>query len=196
MNDKRMRGRGFTIVELMVVIAIISILMTLLFSGVRGAMSSARERRTSALCNAVQSGLAAYHAQYDEWPGRLGGYVKSDNVPDRPNKEGPGNSHDPNKLVLEAAEVREMVKALVDEARKGNPLVDVAGLYVSRSPGEAQDKGYGMDFVTAVRGSSRSKKRMTTSEMYFGYPDRDTGRFRRFKMVYSIPTDSLSVSTQ
>lgn len=180
----------------MVVVAIISILMTLVFSAVKGSMATARDRRTDATCNAVQAGLAAYRAQYDQWPGQLGGYVKSDNFPGRSNTENPDGQNDPNKYVLTAAEVREMVKALVDEAKKGNPLIDVSGLYVSRSPGEAGEKAYGMDFTTAVRGSSRSRRRMTTSEMYFGYPDHSSGRFRRFKMIYSIPTDSLSVGRQ
>ena len=89
-----------------------------------------------------------------------------------------------------------MVKALVDETKKGNPMMDISGLFVSRDPGEKNGKGSGLDFMSAIRGTKRSKKKMNTSEMYFGYPDRDTGRFRRFKMVYSIPTDQLSVSMQ
>lgn len=172
---------------------VISILMTLVFSSVKGAFVTARERKAEALCQAVQSGLAAYHAQYDEWPGRLGGYVRSGSIPDRTNKEGlDGQSHDAEKLVLDATEVRELVKALVDEAKKGNPLVDVSALFVSRDPGES-GRGYGLDFLAAVRGTNRSKRKMSTSEMYFGYPDAN-GKFRRFKMVYSVPGDSVTVS--
>ena len=89
-----------------------------------------------------------------------------------------------------------MVRALVNKAREGNPLLDISGLYVSRSTGEANSKGYGLDFVSAIRGTRTSKRKMTLNEMYFGYPDKDTGYFRRFKMVYSIPTDSLSVGKQ
>ena len=176
---------------------VISILMTLVFSSVKGAMEESRARRAEALCQAVQSGLAAYHAQYDEWPGRLGGYVKNGGVPDRSNKEGlDGQSHDAEKLVLDATEVRELVKALVDEAKKGNPLIDVSALFVSRDPGEAGGRGYGLDFLSAVRGTNRSRKKMSTSEMYFGYPDAVTAKFRRFKMVYSVPGDSVTVSQQ
>jgi hypothetical protein len=28
----------------------------------------------------------------------------------------------------------------------------------------------------------------------FGYPNQENGRFRRFKMTYSIPADKLTVS--
>ena len=189
------KSPGFTIVEMMVAIAIIAVLLTLVFTAVRGAMAEARERHAEALCRTVEAGLAAYHAQYDEWPGSFGGYVKSDNIPNRGNREGFDGVHDANKVVLEANEVREMVRALVDEAKKGNPLMDISGLYVSRDSGE-NGKSYGMDFLSAVRGTKQSQRKMNTAEMYFGYPDKATGRFRRFKMVYSVPSDSLSVTVQ
>lgn len=188
--------KAFTIIELMVVMAIIAILASIVFASVKGAMAEARERRAEALCKAVQSGLAAYHAQFDKWPDPLGGYVSGDSIPVRTNREGNGGQNDTGKLVLNATEVRALVKALVDEAKKGNPLLDVSALYVSRDAGESGGKGYGLEFVSAVRGTNRSRRKMTTSEMYFGYPDRNSGRFRRFKMVYSVPGDSLTVSTQ
>lgn len=188
--------KGFTIVELLMVITVISILMTLVFASVKGSMSEARARHADALCRAVQSGLAAYHAQYDEWPEPLGSWVKNDSIPDRPNRESEDGQHDPSKLVLEAAEVRQMVKALVDEAKKGNPLMDISGLYVSRDAGEGGGKGYGLSFTDAVRGTSKSRRKMNTGEMHFGYPDAGTGKFRRFKMVYSIPADGVTVRTQ
>ena len=183
---RRAMRKGFTIVELLVVIAVISILMTLVFSGVTGAMADARARQAAALCQAVQSGLTAYYAQKQEWPGNLGKRVENGDFPGK----------DPNTYELTASEVREMVKELVDEAKKGNPLMDISGLIVSTDPGEPGGKGYGLDFISAVRGTRKSGRKMTTSSMYFGYLDKDTARFRRFKMVYSIPTDMISVSTQ
>lgn len=190
------KRRGFTIIELLMVVSVISILVTIVFSSVRGSIAEARARRAEALCQTVQSGLVAYRSQYDEWPGRLGGYIAGDSIPNRPNREGDDATHDPDKLVLDGSEVRELVKALVDEAKKGNPLMDISGLYVSRNPGEAGGKAYGYDFMEAVRGTSRSRRRMSTSEMYFGYPEPSTGRFRRFKMVYSVSGDDLAVMQQ
>ena len=184
--------RGFTIVELMMVIGIISILTGIVFTAVSNSVKAGRTARANALCTTVQSGLATYYAQYEKWPGGLGEKIESGSIRARANDEGVNGQRDDDKYVLDATEVRELVKALVDEAKKGNPLVDVSALFVSRDPGES-GRGYGLDFLAAVRGTNRSKRKMSTSEMYFGYPDAN-GKFRRFKMVYSVPGDSVTVS--
>lgn len=188
--------RGFTIVELMMVIGIISILTGIVFTAASNSVKAGRSARAKALCTAVQSGLATYYAQYEKWPGGLGGKIESGSIRVKANDEGVNGQRDDDKYVLEAMEVRECVKALVDEAKQGNPVVDVSGLFVSRHPGEKGGREYGMDFMSAIRGTKRSKVKMKTSEMYFGYQDPESGFFRRFKMVYSIPTDQLSVSMQ
>ena len=188
--------RGFTIIELMMVIGIITILTGIVFTAANNSVKSGRTARAKALCTAVQSGLATYYAQYEKWPGALGNKIESGSIRVRANNEGVNRQRDDDKYVLEADEVRECVKALVDEAKQGNPVVDVSGLFVSRHPGKPGDRDYGMDFMSAIRGTKRSKVKMKTSEMYFGYQDPETGNFRRFKMVYSIPTDQLSVGMQ
>lgn len=190
-----MKRRGFTLVELMMVIGIISVLLTIVISSVSSSMSAARGRRASALCTAVQTGLATYYAQQDEWPEPLAGKIRGGNF-NSSNEEGANNRTDYDEYVLQPSEVRQMVKALVDEAKQGNPLMDISGLFVSRDPGEKGGKGYGLDFFQAVRGDKRSRKRMNTSEMYFGYPESSKGYFRRFKMIYSIPGDQLKVTVQ
>lgn len=188
--------RGFTIVELMMVIGIISILMGIVFTAASNSAKSGRTARANALCTAVQSGLATYYAQYEKWPGALGNKIENGSIRPRTNEEGVNGQRDDDKYVLESGEVREMVKALVDEAKQGNPVMDVSGLFVSRHSGEKGGREYGLDFMSAIRGTRRSKVKMKTSEMYFGYQDPESGFFRRFKMVYSIPTDQLSVSMQ
>lgn len=190
-----MKRRAFTLVELMMVVVILSVLLTIVFSSVKNSLQGARSRRASALCSAVETGLATYYAQKDEWPDPLGAKVANGSLR-QSNDEGANNQTDSDRYVLEASEVRQMVKALVDEAKLGNPLMDISGLFVSRDPGERGSKGFGLDFFDAVHGTKQSHTRMSTSEMYFGYPDPATGRFRRFKMVYSIPTDKLTVMQQ
>jgi hypothetical protein len=77
--------------------------------------------------------------------------------------------------------------------------MDISGLWVSRSAGEKSGggrKAVGMDFMSAVRGTKTSPKKMKTSEMYYGYPDPETGAFLRFKMTYSISSDQVSVGRQ
>ena len=176
--------KGFTIVELLVVIGIIIVLMGIVTTAASESMRSARNNRAKALFALVQSGLAAYYAQNEKWPidfeGRSGNHRKNN-----------GNEVDPNQYDLTAGEVRTCVRAIVESTKSGNPLIDVSGLWVSRSDGETQ-KGSGMDFMTAIRGSRKSAQKMKLADMNFGYPD-SSGAFRRFGMGYSIPADQLTV---
>ena len=191
-----MMKKGFTILELAVVISIIGVLLGIVTTAASGAVKQGRKRKAEALCTVVQSGLATYYAQKDRWPGSVGDRIYNDSLGKRSNEEGGDRQTDTDLYVLDGTEVREMVKALVDEAKKGNPLMDISTLFVSRDSGESGRKGVGMDFMEAIHGTRKSAKKMTTSEMYFGYPDENTGYFRRFKIVYSIPTDEMKVSRQ
>ena len=187
--------RGFTIVEMLMVIGILAILTGIVTTAASQSIKASRARQADALCASVQAGLATYYAQNDKWPDPLGGKVEN-GISSNSNEEGAEGDSDTDLYVLEPSEVRAMVKTLVDEAKQGNPLMDISVLFVSRDSGEKGGKGIGMDFMSAIRGTKRSPKKMTTAEMYFGYPDSSTGYFRRFKMVYSIPTDTLTVSRQ
>ena len=185
--------KAFTIVELMVVIAVIGILMGMVMVAASSSVKASRSKRATALCQLVQTALATYHAQQGRWPDPLQGTIDSGSFDS--NTEGTDGESDDQKYVLKPGEVRALVKALVDETKKGNPLMDISGLYVSRDPGEWKSKGRGMDFMSAIRGTKWSRIKMKTSEMYFGYPD-DDGHFRRFKMIYAIPTDHVTVEVQ
>lgn len=178
--------KGFTIVELLMVIGIIAILLTIVTTAASESMKASRTRRTDALIALVQSGLAAYYAQNDEWPisfqGKEGNHKKdSDDI-------------DANQYDLTANEVRECVRKVVESAKQGNPLMDVSGLWVSRSDGETSgSRGFGMDFMSAIHGTRKSSKKMKLAEMHFGYPRESDGAFERFGMGYSIAADQLRV---
>jgi len=174
-------SRAFTIVELLMVVGIISVLVTITFSAVSGSMKRARTQKARALCMLVEQGVATYYAQKGEWP--VSGLADKD----------PDSNSD--VYTLSATEVREMVKKVVEETRKNNPMIDVSGLFVSTSSGEMGSRGYGMDFMTAIHGSKRNAKKIKLAQMYFGYPCPGTGYFRRFKMTYSPATDKVTVST-
>ena len=189
LNKGRGMRKGFTIVEMLVVLGVIAVLMGIVTTAASESIKASRSRRAEALCTLVQSGLAAYYAQHDEWPVSFRGKTNS-------NDEGANGNSDDDKYVLNASEVRQCVKALIDAAKDGNPLVDISGLWVSRSAGEKGDRGYGMGFMDAVRGTKWSRKKMKVPEMYFGYPETNSGYFRRFKMVYSISADQLMVGKQ
>lgn len=178
--------KGFTIVELLMVIGIIGILTGIVTTAASESMKASRKRRTEALIALVQSGLAAYYAQNDEWPvsfkGKEGNHKKG------------SNDIDKNQYDLDASEVRQCVKAIVESAKQGNPLIDVSGLWVSRTDGDASGgRGFGMDFMSAIHGTRKSSQKMKLGEMHFGYPDASSGRFTRFGMGYSIAADQLRV---
>ena len=192
--------RGFTLVELLMVIGVIVVLMGVVTTAASESIKASRKRRADALCSLVQAGMNAYYARYDEWPGSIGSKIANGNIGTRGNDEGAGGTSDSDQYELTGSEVRSCVKALVDETKNGNPVMDISGLFVSRNDGEMNGKNVkraaGLDFMSAIRGTRQSKVKMTTSEMFFGYPDPSTGYFLRFKMVYSIPTDQFSVSKQ
>ena len=207
MKNKR---RGFTIVELLMVIGVIGILMGIVTTAASESVKASRLRKADALCKLVEAGFANYYAQYDQWPGSIGSRIASGSIGTRSNDEGAGGTSDTEEYELTGPEVRDCIKAMIDETKKGNPVLDVSGLFVSRQDGELQGGGsggsgankggvkaaYGLDFMQAIRGTRRSQKRMKVSEMYFGYPDPESGYFLRFRMVYSIPTDSMTVGLQ
>lgn len=192
-----MMKKAFTLIELMVVLSIIGILLGITVQAVSGQFRKSREQKAIALCAIVHQGIETYRAQKDRWPGSVGDRIAGGDVLSRGNDEGFDNTSDYNKYVLESSEVRDMVKTVVREAvNNGNPMMDISALYVSSSPGETHDRGYGMDFMDAVRGTERHPQKMSVDQMYFGYPDPSTGYFRRFKIVYSVPTDSMEVMRQ
>lgn len=59
---------GFTLVELLVVIAVIGILMAITVPGAGSVMKSMRKTSARADANIVKTILADYHASYNGWP--------------------------------------------------------------------------------------------------------------------------------
>lgn len=181
--------KAFTIVELLMVLGIIGILLGIITTAASGAVKNSRDRRANVLCTLVQTGLATYYAQNDgKWP------INISVTGRRENRELENDKDDPTKYVLSGAEVKECIYQMVMETKRNRPCMDVTGLFVSEYQGRYGQKCSGMDFTTAIRGSKAHPERMTPSKMYFGYPDKETGQFRHFKIVYSIPTDSMTVS--
>ena len=199
--------KGFTIVELLMVLGIIAVLMGIVTTAASESIRGGRARKADALCNVVQAAFAAYYAQYDEWPGAIGQQISRGSIGTRTNVEGYNYNSDPEKFVLTMNENDDCIREMVMKTKEGNPMMDVSGLFVSKDQGKFGEKCYGLDFMQAatIKGMSEAKsklrgvtggKRLRVSDMHFGYPDSDTGHFRHFKIIYSIPTDSFSVKTQ
>lgn len=179
--------RGFTIIELVMVIAILGILLGIVTTAASNSIKQARKRKAEACCKVVQAGFETYYAQKGEWPGNIDSKVKSNTSVD-----------DDDTCEIEPSDVDDMMRDILKEYKKGNPCLDISGLFVSRHQGNKGSRDLGMDFMTAIRGTKKEKngQRMSSSEMHFGYPESEHGYFRHFKVVYSKPTDQMKVSTQ
>lgn len=65
--------RGFTLVELLVVISIILILASLAFPALNSALLAAQKAQCSALVNSLKTGITAYNTEYSVWPSDTAG---------------------------------------------------------------------------------------------------------------------------
>ena len=186
------------------VLGIIAVLMGIVTTAASESIRGARSRKADALCNVVQAGFAAYYAQFDEWPGSVGQMIANGSLGTRTNVEGYNYNSDPEKFILTMKENDDCIREMVLKTKKGIPMMDVSGLFVSKDEGRYGEKCRGLDFMQAatIKGMSEAKsklrsatggRRLTVANMHFGYPDPETGDFRHFKIIYSIPTDAFSV---
>lgn len=177
-----MRRKGFTIIELLAVIAILSVLMTIVVTAASGVFKASRAKRTEAMRVAFQAAIASYRAAdpNGQWPSEIESKAKA------------GTS---GWLSDDAAQnvFRKIVQRSTGESGALLPLIDPGALFVA--PTGAQDgKTVGLSFYEARQGTEKRQK-IGVARMLFGYPDEASGRFRRFHVYYSAATDSATVAT-
>ena len=189
-----MRG-GFTIVELLVVIAVMGVLMGIVTTAATASIRQARGRRIEAMKQTLQSGIAAYYAKNDEWPKALENVSKNATFSKSEMESG--------CKVLSDKEAEDVFKELIKESTKSGatPYLDVNGLFVAKDapasgPEESREKvARGRDFKSAA---NRNDKRsyIPVDDMIVGYPRKKSGYFRRYRIYYNFRTDSVSVHAQ
>lgn len=187
----RPNRKGFTIVELLMVIGVLGILVTIITTAASTAVRQSRARRTAAMMAVLQAGLETYYTQKGEWPGKLQSWADK------------GNSGNTKISVdyLDDKDADTVFQELVRESVKvgKSPLLDVAGLFVANSSNVKDDRSekpsYGMDFMKAIINGKHHKK-LKLANMAFGYTEKKTGWFRRFVIRYNFKTDSVTVMTQ
>jgi len=177
---KKTRG-AFTIIELLMVVAIIAVLMGIVTTATVAAMRSSREKRAEAMRVALQAAIATYHAQdaNEKWPGAI---------------ESLASDGETAVLGESAAQdvFRTIVKKSIGASGQQNPLIDAGALFVARS-GVKDGQGYGLGFTEAIKGGAHHQK-IGVSQMVFGYQGKVTGRFHRYSIIYNGSTDSITVS--
>ena len=196
--------RGFTIVELLVVIAVIGILGGIVTSATVGAIKNARGNRRDAMRVALEQAISTYYAQEGKWPDAIESKIRS--------------GLDEDTYTFSPSECDEIFRQVVGKgfgkSGRKSVLVDATALFVARSSqlgngGEGcfdnhsnrkKSSTYcgnkncigGVDFSTAVAKSG--PKHIRFNEMAFGYQGKDAGKFCRFWVKYNGKTDSVKVS--
>ena len=195
--------RAFTLVELLVVVAVLGILVSIVVVAAKGVMESSRATRASAMRDILRQGLETFYAQEGKWP----------DVIERKSGDMEGDTY---KFTADETDriFQEVVKRCYGKGGKKSMLMDVSGLFVCeasncgnsgkgcndehrnrRRSDYCGDKNcrMGVDFSQAV--AKGSKRAIQIENMAFGYAGPLEGKFCRFTVTYNGKTDSVSVGT-
>lgn len=177
-----MKKNGFTIVEMLMVIAVLAVLVGIVTTAASSAIRQSRIRRTDAMRQVIQNGISVYYQQKGEWPGSLKSLSEN----------GKG---DERVFLLSSDEAQSAIRAVVKESAgtTATPMMDVSGLFVAKN-GTSEERGYGRDLKDAMH-DSKKQKAIPLSSMVFGYPDAKTGHFRKYWIEYNLDSDSIEVLT-
>lgn len=198
--------RGFTIVELMVVIAVIGILMAIVTNAALGALKNSRSRRRDAMRTAIEQGIAAFYAQEGHWPKKIDAVAEA------------GYSADTYTFTAQETDdiLQEVVGRCFGKGGKKRIFLDPTSLYVENRNnignghngcydnhafpddadtycGNKKCRGIGVDFATAIAKSGPRHIRL--NDMAFGYRGTEEGLFCRYWITYNLKGDFVSVSS-
>lgn len=180
---------GFTIVEMLTVIAVLGVLITIITSVAQSSVRQARERKAKSLKEVVEAGIATYEAQKNYFPGgRL--------------RQWSENGLDSGKNVdyLTDSEYDEVLREMVKVSIKGsNPtaVFNPWGLTTISSSGANSKTSHGKDLRQAVNDSKKKHGgSFTINSMVYGYPEAEHGYFRRFIIQYNGSAHIAKVLTQ
>ena len=194
--------KGFTIVELMAVTAIIAVLTSIVVVAARGSIRSSREKRATAMAKALQQGIAAFYAQEGKGPQAVESKMSSikesykftadetDSIFQEVVGKGFGKGGGSRSVLVDASALFVANRSNLKNGGKG-----CFDNHANRSKDNYcgnQNCSRGIDFSEAVK--QGGKHRIPFAQMAFGYPGKINGRFRRFWIIYNARTDSVDVS--
>ena len=198
---KHQKKRGFTIVEMLMVIAVLAVLVGIVSTAATSVIRKSRSRKNEALQAALQAGIATYYQQEGFWPPGKNGTLQNwaDNGLDAKYR-----SKGQHVATLEEDAYDSLMLALVTRClnASGNPIMDVSGFTAVRKSATSSKgtdglpKCYGEEvkaWVAKLKATNTRGSTPQASEMTFGYSSPDKGYFRRFKISYNVETDNVTV---
>jgi len=198
---KLRKKRGFTIVEMLMVIAVLAVLIGIVSTAASSVIRKARARKNEALRATLQAGIATYFQQEGFWPpGKTGKLQKwSANGLDAQYRN-KGESTAP----LSDADYDDLVSHLATRclSASGNPVMDVSGFTVAvkslaekkNSDGNPVCRGEEVkSWVAKLKASNARNSAPKIDDVTFGYANSDKGYFRRFKIYYNSEADNVTV---
>ena len=177
--------KGFTIVELLMVIAILGVLLGIVTTAATASIRQSRERQAKAMQNTLQNGIAAYRARKGEWPGDLENWAK--NPPDKGTLGYLTNNRYDDVM-------HKLLSASSGKSSKSR-VMDPVGLAVIPTGG-TDGKIDCMDYRTVTTKNNKHAKRMEPNEMTVVYPRTSDGKALRFVIEYNTESDEVVVMTQ
>ena len=196
------KKRGFTIVEMLMVIAVLAVLVGIVSTAATAVIRKSRVRKNEALRAALQTGIATYYQREGFWPPGKNGFIQklTTNGLDSRYK---GSGVQP----INEDGYDELMSFLVVNSlnASGNRVMDVSGFTAVRKSATAakdrdgQPKCHGEEvksWVAKLRAGNARGSVPKASEMTFGYSNSEKGYFRRFIIYYNAQADSVTVGFQ
>ena len=176
--------KGFTIVELLMVIAILAVLLGIVTTAATASIRQSRERQAQAMKQTLQNGIAAYKVRKDRWPGKLEDWAKRQNE----NTLGYLSNGDYDNVM------HELLRASSGKSAKSR-VMDPVGLTVIGSSG-TDGKVNCADYRAVTTKNNKHAKRMEPEEMTVVYPKRENGMAYRYVIEYNTESDEVTIMTQ
>lgn len=197
MMARHRQKTGFTIVEMLMVVAVLAILMGIVTTAATAAIRHSRGRKAEAVKAVIQNGIATYRSQRDVWPPK-GGILDKWSDDGLSGNQNNGVSSGRQVAFLSASQYDDMMYELarVSVGQSGaSPVMDVMGIAVARRSVADSGKGRGQEFREAIKKNKKHGETLKLKEMAFGYIT-EKGLFRRFIVQYNVGGDSVAVLTE